>query len=218
MPDSPDLTFIRQDASGWHRDVPGARWFKADLHVHTIDDHAGGRAKLPPGLGARPDSTDAMVRYSRLFLQSAIRRQVRVLGVTPHSPRAGDGAETSAVWRIVQEWNEGRDDDGTPFREKIYAVFPGFEPSLNQGKAGLHLLFLFDPEIGRDHYLRAFDVVMGGVTPWRNRELRMSGESTRDSFRKLREFRERECPVASSGACAWSYIVLAPHIERGLHT
>ena len=213
MPDSPDMTFSRQDAPGWHRDVPGTRWFKADLHIHTIDDCAGGRAKLPPGLGGRPDSGETIVAYARQFLQSAIRRQVRVLGITPHSPRIGDGAETSAVWRIVEEWNEGLDDDGTPFREKIYAVFPGFEPSLNQGKAGLHLLFLFDPEIGRDHYLRAFEVVMGGVTPWRNRVLQISSESAGGSFRKLREFHGRECPVTSGGTSRWNYIALAPHIE-----
>ena len=213
MPDSSDMTFRRQDAPGWHREVPGARWFKADLHIHTIDDHAGGRAKLPSSLDGRPDSGETIVAYARQFLQSAIRCQVRVLGITPHSPRVGDGAETSAVWRIVEEWNEGLDDDGTPFREKIYAVFPGFEPSLNQGKAGLHLLFLFDPEIGRDHYLRAFEVVMGGVTPWRNRGLQISSESAGDSFRKLREFHGRECPVNSSGRSRWNYITLAPHIE-----
>ena len=208
------MTFSRQDAPGWHRDVPGARWFKADLHIHTIDDHAGGRAKLPSGLNGRPDSAETIVAYARQFLQSAIRRQVRVLGVTPHSPRVGDGAETSAVWRIVEEWNEGQDDDGTPFREKIYAVFPGFEPSLNHGRAGLHLQFLFDPEIGRDHYLRAFDVVMGGVSPWRNHELQMSSESAGDSFRKLREFHGRECPAAPDGTTRWGYIVLAPHIDN----
>ena len=213
MPDSPDMTFRRQGAPGWHRDVPGARWFKADLHIHTIDDHAGGRAKLPSGLSGRPDSRETIVAYARQFLQSAIRRQVQVLGITPHSPRVGDGAETSAVWRIVEEWNEGLDDDGTPFREKIYAVFPGFEPSLNQGKAGLHLLFLFDPEIGRNHYLRAFEVVMGGVTPWRNQVLQISSESAGDSFRKLREFHGRECPVTLSGTSRWNYIALAPHIE-----
>ena len=208
------MTFSRQDAAGWHRDVPGARWFKADLHIHTIDDHAGGRAKLPSSLNGRPDSAETIVAYARQFLQSAIRQRVRVLGVTPHSPRVGDGAETSAVWRIVEEWNEGLDDDGTPFREKIYAVFPGFEPSLNHGRAGLHLQFLFDPEIGRDHYLRAFDVVMGGVSPWRNRELQMSGESAGNSFRKLREFHGRECPVAPDGATRWGYIALAPHIDN----
>ena len=71
-----------------------------------------------------------------------------------------------------------------------------------------------NPEIGRDHYLQAFDVVMGGVSPWRNRELQMSSESAGDSFRKLREFHGRECPVAPDGATRWNYIALAPHIEN----
>ena len=214
------MTFIRRDAPGWHRAVPGTRWFKADLHIHTIDDHAGGRAKLPAGVGSSPESAETIAACARRFLQSAAERQVRVLGVTPHSPRVGAGAETSVVWRIVEEWNEGSDDDGTPFREKIYAVFPGFEPSLNQGKSGLHLLFLFDPEIGRDRYLKAFDLVMGGVSPWHNNELQLSNRNAADAFREIREFHERECPttpdVASprSGASRWSYITLAPHIDN----
>jgi hypothetical protein len=57
----------------------------------------------------------------------------------------------------------GADDDGIAFTEKIYAVFPGFEPSLADGARGVHLLFLFDPSIGRDTYLRAFQSVMGGT-------------------------------------------------------
>ncbi len=38
----------------------------------------------------------------------------------------------------------------------------------------MHLLFIFDPEIGRAHYLQAFDLVMGGVL-----ELRMDDGSYR---------------------------------------
>ena len=41
------MTFTRRKAENWHQEVPGARWFKADLHIHTIDDFPGGRAKLP---------------------------------------------------------------------------------------------------------------------------------------------------------------------------
>ena len=137
-----------------------------------------------------------------------------MLGVTPHSPRAGEGPETSAVWRIVEEWSSGNDDDGQPFRDKLYAVFPGFEPSLKQGSAGLHLLFLFDPEIGRDRYLKAFDLVMGGVSPWRGNELQLSNKTAEEAFHDLRAFHRRESPNnARVGGCQWSYIVLAPHIE-----
>ena len=38
------MTFARRDAENWHREIPGARWFKADLHIHTIDDLPGDRA------------------------------------------------------------------------------------------------------------------------------------------------------------------------------
>ena len=44
------MSFERRPADTWQREIPGARWFKTDLHIHTIDDHPGGRAVLPAGL------------------------------------------------------------------------------------------------------------------------------------------------------------------------
>ena len=213
------MAFTREKADSWHQEVPGARWFKADLHIHTIDDFRGGRAKIPIGINGPPDSEATIKNYARKFLERAIESGVRVLGLTPHSPRVGVTAETSAVWRIVEEWNHGKDGDGVPFREKIYAVFPGFEPSLKQGKSGLHLLFLFDPEIGRENYLKAFDLVMGGVTPWdENNELRLSNKGAEVAFHELKDFHDRECPAKRNERHQWQYIVLAPHIdsEKGL--
>ena len=210
------MTFTRQDASNWAKEVPGARWLKADLHIHTIDDLPGGRAKMPSGISGSIESAETISVYARRFLKSAAARGVQVLGVTPHSPRVGTAEETSAVWRIVEEWNSGVDDNGIPFREQIYAVFPGFEPSLNEGKSGLHLLFLFDPEIGRANYLKAFDLAMGGVRPWSDEsanQLKMSNKSAEGAFHDLREFRRRECPKAPDGSFQWSYIALAPHID-----
>ena len=102
---------------------------------------------------------------------------MRVIAVTPHSPRIRANPPVSAAWQIVEQWNTAVDDDGTPFRDKIFAVFPGFEPSLNQGKSGLHLLFIFDPEIGRENYFKAFDLVMGGVSPWNDTDLQLSNKS-----------------------------------------
>ena len=100
------MTFTRREADNWHREVPGARWFKADLHIHTIDDLPGDRAKVPDGVGfRRPASEEAVRAYARKFLNSAVERGVRVLGLTPHSPRIGTDAGTSAVWSIVEEWN-----------------------------------------------------------------------------------------------------------------
>lgn len=213
------MTFSREKADNWHQEVPGARWFKADLHIHTIDDFQGRRARIPVGISGPPESEETIRIYARVFLRRAIERGVQVLGLTPHSPRVATTAETSAVWRIVEEWNQGNDEDGVPFREKLYAVFPGFEPALKQGKSGLHLLFLFDPEIGREHYLKAFDLVMGGVTPWdENNELQLSNKNAEDAFHELRDFHDRECPVDRNGRNRWQYIVLAPHIdsEKGL--
>ena len=209
------MSFLRQPAESWQRDVPGARWFKADLHIHTIDDRRGGRAKMPTGLSGDPDSPETLALYARRFLQALAERGVQVAGLTPHSPRAGAGPETSAVWRIVEEWNTGTDDDGVPFREKVYAVLPGFEPSFRDGRQGLHLLFLFDPEIGRERYLTAFDLVMGGVSPWKNGDLQISNERTADAFAALRVFQEREAPADADGdgGGLWDYLVIAPHIE-----
>ena len=109
------MTFTRREAGNWHRVVPGARWFKADLHIHTIDDLSGDRAKVPDDVdGRRPVSEEAVRAYARKFLNSAVERGVRVLGLTPHSPRIGTDAGTSAVWSIVEEWNHGGDGEPGP--------------------------------------------------------------------------------------------------------
>ena len=200
------MNFERRATDKWRREVPGARWFKADLQIHTIDDHCNRNVKMPPELSGDPADPDVQQRYARLFLRAVVDSGVQVVGLTPHAPRAGAGAETSAVWRIVEEWNEGADDDGVPFREKVYAVFPGFEPSLYHGKAGLHLLFLFDPETGRERYLEAFGLAMGGVSPWRNGKLQMSRESADRVFGQLKTLRD-------DSAEEWDYLVLAPHAK-----
>ena len=207
--------FERNETDFWREEVPGARWFKADLQIHTIDDLPGCQVKVPEGVNppcnASSDwSEDELRAYARIFLQNAVKKGVRVLGLTPHRPRMSDHGDMSAVWQIVQEWNEGDDDDGKPFREKIYAVFPGFEPSLHDGHGGLHMLFLFDPEIGRNAYLSAFDLVMKNRQPWKSNELQISSYRAKEAFKELREFHDRDNP--------WSYIALAPHIfsKKGL--
>ena len=207
------MTFERQEAKNWAHEVPGARWLKADLHIHTIDDHQGGRAKIPSDIGGGLLNACAIKVYARRFLQNAVARGVRVIGITPHSPHVGSSQETSAVWQIVEEWNSGIDDDEVPFREKVYAVFPGFEPSFKNGTRGLHLIFLFDPEIGRTNYLKAFDLVMRGASPWSDGQLKMSSRTAEEAFQELRKFQTEECPQAPDGSFQWSYIVLAPHIE-----
>ncbi len=181
------MTFERRPAPGWQRSVPGASWFRADLHIHTIDDHPGGRAKLPEGLSGAPDDPATQQAYARRFLQQLVASGVQVAGLTPHSPRAvaEAEAESSSVWRIVNEWNRGVDDDEVPFREKIFAVFPGFEINVNVGRKGVHLLVLFDPEIGRQRHLGLFDAVMDGATPWKRGSLQMTGRNPREILRTL---------------------------------
>ena len=207
------MVFVRNDSQIWRQRVPGVRWFKGDLHLHTIDDHLGGRAKVPFGIIGTMGSPEMIASYARRFLQGAVEKGIQVIGVTPHSPRTGAGPETSAVWRIVEEWSNGIDDDGLPFRDKVFAVFPGFEPSLDEGRGGTHLLFLFDPEIGRENYLKAFDLVMGGVSPWPDNQLRMSARSAEDAFDDIRRLREQERAAFDDAKRGWDYIVLAPHIE-----
>ena len=201
------MTFVRKTTEKWKKEVPGARWFKADLQVHTVDDHPGGRTKLPAGVTGDLSDSATLRAYARAFLQAAIANGVQVLGVTPHSPRTCQAPESSAVWTIVEEWNEGLDDDGTPFREKIFAVFPGFEPNVNNGGSGVHLLFLFDPEIGKDRYLAVFDAIMDGKTPWDAGSLQLTPRGAADIFETI----DRHCQPKPGKLVPWQYVSLAPH-------
>ena len=201
------VNFTRQPAPTWQDKVPGARWFKGDLQVHTIDDHAGGRAKVPSQLAGFPDAEEGRRKYARLVLGSAASRGIQVLGLTPHSPYADD-ADASTVWSIVDEWNTGSDENGVPFRERIYALFPGFEPSFEQGQSGLHMLFLFDPEIGPADYRHLFTLIMGGVAPWKDKALQLSALDFSEAIERLQKFRSN-----SENAAGWSFLVLAPHID-----
>ena len=204
------MSFERRPAYGWQKAVPGARWFKADLHIHTVDDHTGGRAVLPEGLADDPTDPDVLSCYARLFLKGLVASGVQVAGLTPHSPRAGSGPETSAVWKIVDAWNCGEDDDGVPFREKVYAVFPGFEPNVNDGANGVHLLFLFDPEIGRERYLALYDAIMDGRAPWEHSALRLTPRDAEEVFQTL----DRRRSESERTDAPWTYIALAPHFQR----
>ena len=90
--------------------------------------------------------------------------------------------------------------------------------SSTREKVGYIYCFSFDPEIGRDNYLKAFDLIMGGVSPWLDNELQVSGRNSGEAFRELRSFHGRECPKTRDGGFRWNYITLAPHMdnEKGL--
>jgi hypothetical protein len=203
-------SFMRTNVSKWHDEVPGTRWFRADLHLHTLDDATGGNItwQIPPEV-VKPDSddpTDVATRaaYARCFLKAAIAAHIDVLGLTPHSAHIPGHTSISIVWDIIDAWQTASDDDGTPFRETIYAVFPGFEPSALDGKAGIHLLVLFDPEIGKDRYIKAFTVATGGQNVWQNNTHQTSTKSTKDLLGELNDLKLRE-------GDGWDYLCIAPH-------
>lgn len=198
-------TWTRQPSAIWRAEVPGTRWFRADLHVHTVDDGAGGRAKMPPGVTADRALGDPLRAYARAFLRGAIAARVHVLGLTPHAVEH-DGE--SAVWEIVETWNTEADDDGVPFRDRIFAVFPGIEPSFNTGAKGLHLQFLFDPEIGKKRYLGAAALLWKNISPWNGKDLRVSQLTVNEAIESMGDFRARE------GGVDWRFLVLAPHVDR----
>ena len=213
------MGFERRQADNWRRNVPGARWFKADLHIHTIDDAPGGRAKAPDGIAGHFGSPEWITAYARAFLQGAIDNGVQVLGLTPHRPRFENNGDLSATWQIVEEWNNGCDDEGVPFRERIYAVFPGFAPRMEDGRGSLHLIFLFDPEIGKHRYLQLFDLVMGGKDPYLEDGLQRTDKSPDEVFALMRDNWKRSSEdAARNGSVSWEYIVLAPDVfsETGL--
>lgn len=210
------MGFVRQKADNWHRKVPGARWFKADLHTHTVDDAPSGRVRLPDGIDAPPASAEELTAYARRYLEAAIGNGVQVLGITPNSPRIAGSGDLSAAWQIVEEWNSGIDAQGVPYREQIFAVFPGFMPSLQDGRGALRLIFLFDPEIGRDRYLQLFDLVMQGKAPWSGNQLAATDLGHAEVFELLRADWQQD--QDGNGTASWGYLALAPDVfsETGL--
>jgi hypothetical protein len=204
------MGFERQQSPDWHMEVPGSRWFKADLHVHTLDDLDGGRAKMPLGISDSALDPSVLRQYAAVFLHSAVETGVQVIGLTPHATKIKSGPESCAVWHIIDMWNSGEDRDGVPFRCKIYAVFPGFEPNINDGSSGVHILFLFDPEIGRDQYLSMFDAVMDGRTPWNGTELKITNRDAREIFKTVDERQNDKRNTSQS----WGYLVLSPHFQN----
>ncbi len=48
----------------WHDEVPGTRWFRADLHLHTIDDP---NVELPPGIAGNQDAPPCCALMPAVF-------------------------------------------------------------------------------------------------------------------------------------------------------
>jgi hypothetical protein len=168
-------------ADHWKDEVPGTRWFRADLHIHTLDDPP---RDPPPGLtGSRSDPA-FLEAYARRVLDAAIDQGIEVLGLTPHSAYVQVGL--SAALAVRDLWLTGaRLVDGKPYRELIFAVYPGFEPNFQDGMKGLHLLFLLEPTVERDRYFNAFSAVMGGRPPYDGTALERTTLHPRDAFTLL---------------------------------
>ncbi len=210
------MGFVRRQADNWRHEVPGVRWFKADLHIHTIDDPPVRSEGLPNGADASSPSPEQLAAYARQLLDAAIASGVQVLGITPRSPRFAGSGDVSAAWHIVEEWNNGVDPSGLPYRERVFAVFPGFKPRLNDGRGGLDLVFLCDPEIGRERYLQLFDLLMQGRQPWADKQVATAPLSATQAFDILRDNQRPD--GTPSNTSPWDCLALAPHVfgETGL--
>ncbi|WP_295458239.1 TrlF family AAA-like ATPase [uncultured Thiodictyon sp.] len=182
----------------WHTEVPGTRWFRADLHLHTLDDPY---VDLPPGITGGRDSSAVLRAYAEAFLDAAVAQGIEVLGLTPHSATIAHGV--SAAWAILETWlNEAQPSTGQPYRDLIYAVYPGFEPNFADGNKGIHLLFLFDPTIGKERYLNAFIAIMGGRPAYTGHKLNWTHKSPGEAFQAI-----DDAKVVGKG----KYLVIAPH-------
>ncbi len=204
-------SFSRRQADNWCHEVPGVRWFKADLCTHTIDDAPSGLVwpVVDTKTLAEPEDLRA---YARQFLDSTIANGVQILGVTPYSPRSDAHSDLSAAWQIVEEWNSGCNEGGVPYREQIFAVFPGFMPSLKDGRGALRLIFLFDPEIGRDRYLQLFDLIMQGKAPWNGDRQATTDLSHSDVFDLLDDNQRQDRRDVCERDTCWDYLMLAPDV------
>ncbi|MCF7983968.1 MAG: AAA family ATPase [Thiohalocapsa sp.] len=182
----------------WHDEVPGTRWFRADLHLHTLDDPY---VALPTGIEGERGDPDVLRAYAERFLDAAIAQGIEVLGLTPHA--ACIKAGISAAWTIVEIWETGhQESSGRTYRDLIYAVYPGFEPNFADGNSGIHLIFLFDPTVGKERYLNAFSAIMGGRPAHDGKNLNWTQKDPKDAFKDLDD---------PKGVGKDNYLVVAAH-------
>lgn len=182
----------------WHDEVPGTRWFRADLHLHTLDDPY---VALPPGIQGERDDPVVLRAYAERLLDAAVAQGIEILGLTPHAAciRAG----ISAAWTIIEVWESGHQaSSGRAYRDLIYAVYPGFEPNFADGPNGIHLIFLFDPTIGKDQSFNAFSAIMGGRPAYNGKTLNWTQEDPKGAFKVLDD---------PKGVGKGNYLVVAAH-------
>ncbi|WP_295388381.1 AAA family ATPase [uncultured Thiodictyon sp.] len=190
-----------EPAERWDDEVPGTRWFRADLHLHTLDDPY---VALPPGIEGERDDPAVLRAFAERFLDAAVEQGIEVLGLTPHAACIDHGV--SAAWTIVETWrNERQASTGRAYRDLVYAVYPGFEPNFADGNKGIHLIFLFDPTVGKRRYLDAFNGIMGAHAAYEGPRLNLVQKRPADAFKEL------DAPKAVGKR---NYIVVAPHPLR----
>jgi ABC-type lipoprotein export system ATPase subunit len=182
----------------WHDEVPGTRWFRADLHLHTLDDPY---IALPPGIEGERDDPAVLRAYAERFLDAAVAQGIEILGLTPHA--ACIKAGISAAWTIVDTWENGNQaSSGRAYRDLIYAVYPGFEPSFADGNNGIHIIFLFDPTVGKERYLNAFSAIMDGRPGYEGKNLNQTLKAPKEAFAGLND----RLAIGKD-----NYLVIAPH-------
>lgn len=182
----------------WHNEVPGTRWFLADLHLHTLDDPY---VALPAGIEGERHDPAVLRAYAERFLDSAVAQGIEVLGLTPHAAYIQAGI--SAAWTIVETWESGHQaSSGRAYRDLIYAVYPGFEPSFTDGNNGIHLIFLFDRTVGKERYFNAFSAIMDGRPAYDGKNLNQTLKTPKQAFAAL------DARLSIGKGC---YLVIAAH-------
>ncbi|GFP34517.1 hypothetical protein HKBW3S43_00310 [Candidatus Hakubella thermalkaliphila] len=107
--------------------LKGARFYWADLHIHTPAWHG---FKLPSG--ARTTDEKWKREFALEYIRKAQENGISILGITEHNDVSWvDYVRNAAA--------------GTGIK-----VFPGFEITTKSGADGIHILCLFDPDITKD--------------------------------------------------------------------
>lgn len=78
----------REPTERWTDEVPGTRWFRANLHLHTPDDPY---VAPPPGIDRGRDDAAVLRDSAERFLDAAVAQGIEVLGPTTHATCINQG-------------------------------------------------------------------------------------------------------------------------------
>ncbi|MBI5805131.1 AAA family ATPase [candidate division TA06 bacterium] len=105
----------------------GAVFYRADLHIHTPFWH---HFKKPTGINT--NDAEWKKQYALEFVNKAIEKKLAIIGITEHN----DVTWADLIINAAK---------GKPIK-----VFPGFEITTMSGSDGIHLLCLFNDDIGSE--------------------------------------------------------------------